>query len=185
MPHHVYWIRDASCIDPFLHGYIGVTDDATRRTRDHRRVTRLLRDDCVLEILHTAQTRAECLLIERDYRPNRFIGWNRQRGGGRLRGQLSRPGLQQPRINAAAITNEGPSSMHCLEHILFVTSIAIEKDEISKAELSRVIGGLLRASVGYVPDGDEPQEAVELNEQVSRRFEYLIHPGGIQEGEDN
>ena len=75
--------------------------------------------------------------------------------------------------------------MHCLEHILFVTSIAVEKDEISKAELSRVIGGLLRASLGYVPAGEEPKEAVELSEHLGRRFEYLIHPGGIKEGEDN
>ena len=75
--------------------------------------------------------------------------------------------------------------MHCLEHILFVTSLAVEKDEIGKAELSRVLGGLLRASLGYVPQGEEPKEAVELSEQLGRRFEYLIHPGGIKEGEDN
>ena len=54
--------------------------------------------------------------------------------------------------------------MHCLEHILFVTSLAVKKDEIGKAELSRVLGGLLRASLGYVPQGEEPKEAVELNE---------------------
>ena len=44
--------------------------------------------------------------------------------------------------------------MHCLEHILFVASLAVEKDEIGKAELSRVLSGLLSASLGYVPDGE-------------------------------
>ena len=32
--------------------------------------------------------------------------------------------------------------MHCLEHILFVTSVAVDKDEISKAELVRVLQSL-------------------------------------------
>ena len=32
--------------------------------------------------------------------------------------------------------------MHCLEHILLVTSVAVEKDEISKAEFVRVLAHL-------------------------------------------
>jgi hypothetical protein len=75
-------------------------------------------------------------------------------------------------------------TMHCLENILFVTSMAFERDEISPAELSRVLGVLLSVSVSYVPEGEEPPEAVALNEQLGRRFEYLIHPGGLKEGED-
>jgi hypothetical protein len=74
--------------------------------------------------------------------------------------------------------------MHCLEHILFVTSMAFERDEIGMAELSRVLGTLLSVSVSYVPEGEEPQAAVELNEQLGRRFEYLLYPGGLKEGED-
>jgi hypothetical protein len=66
--------------------------------------------------------------------------------------------------------------MHCLEHILLVTSVAVDKDEISKAELARVLGSLARLSHYYVPEqGDEPAGIQEMNAEWHRRFEHLMH----------
>ena len=66
--------------------------------------------------------------------------------------------------------------MHCLEHILLVTLVAVEKDEIGKAELVRVLRTLASASHDYVPDGrDELAEIVQMNEEWLRRFGHLMH----------
>ena len=65
--------------------------------------------------------------------------------------------------------------MHCLENILLVTSVAVEKDEISKAELVRVLRHLASTSHDYVPDGrDESPEIVQMNEEWHRRFGHLL-----------
>ena len=42
--------------------------------------------------------------------------------------------------------------MHNLEHILFITSVAVEKDEISKAELVDVLEALASASASTIQD---------------------------------
>jgi hypothetical protein len=33
----VYYISDASCTDPYRHGYIGITSNEMSRRSDHRR----------------------------------------------------------------------------------------------------------------------------------------------------
>ena len=76
--------------------------------------------------------------------------------------------------------------MNALEHSLFVTSIALEKDHITMTQLREVIATILSASPCYVPeDGREPQQMINLSEALGRRYEYLIYPGGITEGEDD
>jgi hypothetical protein len=66
--------------------------------------------------------------------------------------------------------------MHCLEHILLVTSVAVDKDEISKAELVRALGSLAGLSHCYVPEqGDEPAAIQKMNAEWHRRFEHLMH----------
>jgi len=65
--------------------------------------------------------------------------------------------------------------MHCLEHILLVTSVAVEKDEISKAELARMLKSLASASHGYVPAGEEPADILKMNDEWYRRFGHLMH----------
>jgi hypothetical protein len=66
--------------------------------------------------------------------------------------------------------------MHCLEHILLVTSVAVDKDEISKAELVRVLASLASLSHNYVPErGDEPTAIQQMNAEWHRRFEHLMH----------
>jgi hypothetical protein len=66
-------------------------------------------------------------------------------------------------------------NMHCLEHILLVTSVAVENDEISKAELVRVLGSLASLSHDYAPEGDEPADIVKMNDEWHRRFGHLMY----------
>jgi len=65
--------------------------------------------------------------------------------------------------------------MHCLEHILLVTSVAVDKDKIGKAELVRVLESLAGLSHYYVPEqGNEPAAIQEMNAEWHRRFEHLM-----------
>jgi hypothetical protein len=73
--------------------------------------------------------------------------------------------------------------MHCLEHILLVTSVAVEKDKISKAELVRVLAWLAQTSGEYIPESthvgpdalrEEPEDIVRMNAEWHRRFGHLM-----------
>jgi hypothetical protein len=76
--------------------------------------------------------------------------------------------------------------MHGLEHVLFVAALALEKDEIGKAELVRELRNLAGWSGNYIPEnGEEPLPVLELNREWSTRFEHILHPGGMTEGEDD
>ena len=79
----VYYISDASCTDPFTHGYIGITSNEMSRRSDHRRSGRFPAD-FVWTILFRG-TRQECAAVEKKYRPERGLGWNNDLGGGRWR----------------------------------------------------------------------------------------------------
>jgi len=68
--------------------------------------------------------------------------------------------------------------MHCLEHILLVTSVAVKNDEISKAELVRMLAFLASESHDYNHlCGVESSEIVKINEEWHRRFGHLMHGG--------
>jgi hypothetical protein len=78
----LYWLYDESCHDPFEHGYIGITDKLSQRIGAHRSgsywfPTRRFRTRII-----AVGTRSECAKLERDYRPEAGIGWNRAPGGG-------------------------------------------------------------------------------------------------------
>jgi len=79
----VYYISDASCTDPYRHGYTGITSNEVGRRYLHRRSGRFP-PDFVWTILFRG-TRRECAAMERKYRPERGIGWNSDLGGGRWR----------------------------------------------------------------------------------------------------
>jgi hypothetical protein len=52
--------------------------------------------------------------------------------------------------------------MHGLEHVLFVAALALEKDEIGKAELVRELRNLAGWSGNYIPEnGEEPLPVLE------------------------
>ena len=79
----VYYISDASCADPYRHGYIGITSNEVSRQYAHRRSGRFPAE-FVWTILFRG-TRQECAAVEKKYRPDRAIGWNTDLGGGRWR----------------------------------------------------------------------------------------------------
>jgi hypothetical protein len=75
--------------------------------------------------------------------------------------------------------------MHCLEHILMVTAEAVDKDEISKAELVRVLKRLSGSSGLYIPEaGDEPTGIMQMNDEWHLRFGHLIHGSDLGESHD-
>ena len=75
--------------------------------------------------------------------------------------------------------------MHALEYILFVTSIAVEKNAIKRPELARALLQLASASHSYEPvDYENPstggprnadEELASMGEEWRRRFDYLIY----------
>jgi hypothetical protein len=69
------------------------------------------------------------------------------------------------------------NAMHCLENSLLVTSVAVEHDELSKAELVRNLRALASASHEYSPDGEESPAIVALNESLNQRFGDLMVGG--------
>jgi hypothetical protein len=77
---YVYWLRDETCIDPQVHGYVGVTlkRQFKRRMRDHR--YRRFKCRFYTTILFEGE-RSECFHIETILRPEKGIGWNRAIGG--------------------------------------------------------------------------------------------------------
>src|SRR6267142_4868907 len=63
-PSCVYYINDASCTDPYRHGYIGITSNELSRRSDHRRSGRFPAD-FVWTILFRG-TRQECAAVEKN-----------------------------------------------------------------------------------------------------------------------
>jgi hypothetical protein len=67
-----------------------------------------------------------------------------------------------------------------LEHITFVLHVAVEKDEIGKAELMRILGMLSHVMSTYDIDRDTIPELNRLSDILAKRFEHVIHPKGAR-----
>lgn len=66
--------------------------------------------------------------------------------------------------------------MHALEHILFMTSLAVENGQITQSELAHVLMTLASASHNYdVPNDGEDRLLMEMSEKLARRFGKLKH----------
>lgn len=76
---YVYWIRSVEHTDKLTEGYIGVTEDTTRRFSTHKRRHRVP-EDSILEIVFEG-TRDDCFALELELRPQPKIGWNNAAGG--------------------------------------------------------------------------------------------------------
>jgi hypothetical protein len=64
-------------------------------------------------------------------------------------------------------------SMNNRQNIELTLSVAIEKDEIGRAEAGRIL-----RHVASVND-DEDEQLLELNNEMGRRFGCLLYPDGI------
>jgi len=90
-PHIVYWMYLPCFVDPFSEGYIGVTKQKLdARVALHisqtsspalRRAFAEYGETILWRPLHTDLPIRLAYLIERAYRPARYIGWNAGRGG--------------------------------------------------------------------------------------------------------
>jgi hypothetical protein len=65
--------------------------------------------------------------------------------------------------------------MNALEHIAFVLAHAVEADEVSKAEMLRILRELHDAA--YEPGDTEAMH--KLNDKLALRFQHVIHPDGV------
>jgi len=75
--HLVYWLFDESCVCPWKHGYIGVTNNLHNRLKGHRAKQRRVFEHRIL----FKGTERECYALESAMRPEAFIGWNVALGG--------------------------------------------------------------------------------------------------------
>ena len=87
----VYWIRHKDHTDIFNQGYVGISNNFKIRLRDHKskptnlhmknainkyRWVNLIKEKILIA------TQEYCVMIEKQLRPNDFIGWNQAAGGG-------------------------------------------------------------------------------------------------------
>lgn len=77
---YLYWIYNDDCIDPFVHGYIGITENVQQRFKQHLSKNSRILKDSKYKILFEG-SRLECFNLENNYRPNKGIGWNSASGG--------------------------------------------------------------------------------------------------------
>ena len=91
--HTVYWYKLKYHCNPFTQGYIGITNDFTRRNNEHfngakigkfshfyNAIRKHGKDKINVEILHKCSDQ-EALDFESYYRPETAIGWNMAAGG--------------------------------------------------------------------------------------------------------
>jgi hypothetical protein len=88
---NVYWVRQAEHTDIFSQGYVGITNNFTRRMKDHKRggenayfrnaINMYGWDNLVKEVIVIAEE-DYCLDLEKKLRPTNEIGWNLTQGGG-------------------------------------------------------------------------------------------------------
>jgi len=101
---YVYWIRLPEHTDIFTQGYVGATKSNVKdRWLSHRswarqpleqgneRLYEALNSssELVYEVVFSGFCYEECLELEAQYRPERYVGWNKARGGGQLDGWFS------------------------------------------------------------------------------------------------
>lgn len=101
---YVYWIRLPEHTDINTQGYVGVTSTNFRDrwnahkqwasqpfTQGNERLYDALNNShqLIYEVVFYSFCYEECLELEEKYRPERYIGWNKAKGGGRLDGWFS------------------------------------------------------------------------------------------------
>jgi hypothetical protein len=91
--HYVYWIRHTNMSDFMTEGYIGVTNNPTRRIANHKTKLRNgkhdnlhfqraynIDEDLIIEYIKEGPEH-ECYAFEEQLRPHPCIGWNINKGG--------------------------------------------------------------------------------------------------------
>ena len=89
---NVYWVRQAEHTDIFSQGYVGITNNFTKRMEGHKNrpqnghfrnvINKYGWDNLVKEVVVIAEE-DYCLDVETKLRPEKSIGWNIAIGGGK------------------------------------------------------------------------------------------------------
>ena len=100
MEYYLYWWRDHNHTDPWTEGYVGITKDLDKRKSGHRHEHDWFREDLECVVLLEGLSEAEARYLERTYRPEVNIGWNKMSGGGMPPSALGKkfPGRKRPDI---------------------------------------------------------------------------------------
>lgn len=78
----LYWIHQSDHLDPYIHGYIGITKrEPQRRLNEHLKSKDFLPEDVHFTIIYQSNNEQEISDLEHEYRPESFIGWNKSPGG--------------------------------------------------------------------------------------------------------
>lgn len=94
---YLYWIHLKKHTDIFSEGYVGVSNNPTRRFSEHKKsnYNHILEaaikqyDDLCYSVMFEG-SEEECYLLENKYRPSEYIGWNMAIGG--RKPPISKPG---------------------------------------------------------------------------------------------
>ena len=87
----VYWIRHQDHTDIFSQGYVGISNNFETRLRNHKckptnihmkNVINKHGWDTLIKEKVLIANQDYCVMIEKQLRPNDFIGWNQTSGGG-------------------------------------------------------------------------------------------------------
>ena len=83
---HLYWIRLEEHTDPHTEGYVGISNDISRRSDDHQRTTNWMlkkgiKSGAKMVILESGLTKKQARARETEMRPTNYIGWNIAEGG--------------------------------------------------------------------------------------------------------
>lgn len=90
----IYWLHLPEHKDVFVEGYVGITNNLTRRLNEHvnrakrnkhthlyHAINKHGKENIICTILHINITKQEALDLEEYYRPYKLIGWNGCKGG--------------------------------------------------------------------------------------------------------
>ena len=68
-----------------------------------------------------------------------------------------------------------------LENMLHVTVLAVDEDEISKADLMRLLNRIGSSMDEYIQHvythGNESKAIMKMNDEIMSRYSHLLHPG--------
>jgi len=97
--YYIYWYKLKEHIDPYTQGYIGFTNNLDRRNKEHhyryenpangnahpifyKAIHKYGWEAIEQIVLYTTDNKEEALAKEKEYRPDKSIGWNCTVGGG-------------------------------------------------------------------------------------------------------
>ena len=152
----MYWIHNVNHTDVYKEGYIGVSNNPSRRFYEHRNsnynpiledALKSYADDVNITILFTGSDE-ECYSLEKIYRPTECIGWNIAIGGNRP--PSSKPGWHHTEQAKKKIAEKkigvlnpqyGKTPSEISKQKMSLAKLGIPKSEEHKQKMSNAMKG--------------------------------------------